>query len=112
MASTLGTLRQYLPELTAPPACRYPAVRCAQANIRERRTVEVSSGVEATAMAQATTDLAAAAASEFADLERLWYEMDWPPGSRIELIDGELVVSPTGSVWHSAAVEELQRLKR
>jgi hypothetical protein len=58
-------------------------------------------------MATAKTDLAAAAASEFADLERLWYEMDWPPGSRVELIGGELVVSPTGSVWHSAAVDEL-----
>ena len=58
-------------------------------------------------MATAKTDLAAAAASEFADLERLWYEMDWPPGSQVELIGGELVVSPTGSVWHSAAVNEL-----
>ena len=58
-------------------------------------------------MATAKADLAAVAASEFADLERLWYEMDWPPGSRVELIDGELVVSPTGSVWDSAAVDEL-----
>jgi Uma2 family endonuclease len=66
--------------------------------------VEVRGDVEATAMATAKADLAAVAASEFADLERLWYAVDWPPGSRVELIDGELVVSPTGSVWHSEAV--------
>jgi Uma2 family endonuclease len=47
---------------------------------------------------------AAAAASEFAELERLWYELEPPEGVRVELIDGELVVSPTGSVWHSGAV--------
>lgn len=58
-------------------------------------------------MAIPTSDFAAAAAGEFADLERIWYEMEWPPGSRVELIDGELVVSPTGSVSHSGAVSAL-----
>lgn len=58
-------------------------------------------------MATARSDLAAAAASEFADLERLWHVMDWPPGSRVELIDSELVVSPSGSVFHSGAVSAL-----
>jgi Uma2 family endonuclease len=58
-------------------------------------------------MAIPTADFAAAAASEFADLERIWYEMDWPPGSRVELINGELVVSPTGSVSHSGAISAL-----
>jgi Uma2 family endonuclease len=58
-------------------------------------------------MAIPTADFAAAAASEFADLERIWYQMDWPPGSRVELIDGELVVSPTGSVSHSGVVSAL-----
>jgi Uma2 family endonuclease len=58
-------------------------------------------------MAIPTADFAAAAASEFADLERIWYEMDWPPGSRVELINGELVVSPTGSVSHSGAISGL-----
>lgn len=58
-------------------------------------------------MAIPTADYAAAAASELADLERIWYEMEWPPGSRVELIDSELVVSPTGSVSHSGAVSAL-----
>jgi hypothetical protein len=68
--------------------------------------VEVSSDVEATAMAMPRTD-PAAAADAFAELERLWYELEVPPGIRAELIDGELVVSPTGSVRHSGAVDEL-----
>jgi Uma2 family endonuclease len=67
--------------------------------------LEVSSDVEATAMAMPGTD--SAAAEEFAELERLWYELEVPPGTRVELIDGELVVSPTGSVWHSEAVYSL-----
>jgi Uma2 family endonuclease len=58
-------------------------------------------------MAMPRTDQATVAASELAELERLWYELEPPPGTRVELIDGELVVSPTGSVWHSEAVYSL-----
>jgi Uma2 family endonuclease len=68
--------------------------------------VEVSGEIEAQAMAMPRTD-PAVAADGFAELERLWYELDVPKGVRAELIDGELVVSPTGSVWHSEAVDEL-----
>ena len=68
--------------------------------------MEVSSDVEAQAMAMPRTD-PAAAADGFAELERLWYELEPPEGVRIELIDGELVVSPTGSVWHSAVIDKL-----
>jgi Uma2 family endonuclease len=68
--------------------------------------LEVSSDVEATAMAMPRTD-PAAAADGFAELERLWYELEPPEGARVELIDGELIVSPTGSVWHSAAIDKL-----
>ena len=58
-------------------------------------------------MAIPATDYTTAAASEFVELERLWYELEPPPGTRVELIGGELVVSPTGSVWHSEAVYSL-----
>jgi Putative restriction endonuclease len=44
-------------------------------------------------MAIPTAETSAAAASEFAELERLWYELQPPEGVRVELIDGELVVS-------------------
>lgn len=56
-------------------------------------------------MAMPGTD--SAAAEEFAELERLWYEMEVPEGARLELIDGELVVSPTGSIGHSESVYSL-----
>lgn len=42
----------------------------------------------------------AAAASEFAELERLWQSFGERTDARIELIDGEIVVSPTPSVRH------------
>jgi Uma2 family endonuclease len=58
-------------------------------------------------MAIPAAETSAAAASEFAELERLWYELEPPEGVRVELIDGELVVSPTGSVSHSGAVSAL-----
>jgi Uma2 family endonuclease len=49
---------------------------------------------------------AASAEAELADLERVWQDMDIP-GHRIELIDGEIVVSPSASLWHSSAIDEL-----
>jgi hypothetical protein len=68
--------------------------------------VEVSGEVEAQAMVMAETN-EAAAASEFAELERLWQGFGERTDARIELIDGEIVVSPTPSVRHSAVVYEL-----
>jgi Uma2 family endonuclease len=50
--------------------------------------------------------LAAAAESELADLETVWETLDLP-GHRVELIDGQIVVSPTARVWHSAVVDVL-----
>jgi Uma2 family endonuclease len=47
-----------------------------------------------------------AGTSEFADLERLWQSLDLP-GHRVELIDGQIVVSPTASRAHSNIVAEL-----
>jgi Uma2 family endonuclease len=66
--------------------------------------VEVTGDVEAT-MATTRTGPADAEA-ELADLERLWQTLDLP-GHRIELIDGQIVVSPTASRGHSNIVTEL-----
>jgi Uma2 family endonuclease len=49
---------------------------------------------------------ASAAATELADLERTWQALDIP-GHRIELIDGEIVVSPSANRWHSRAIDRL-----
>jgi Uma2 family endonuclease len=49
-----------------------------------------------------------AAAPDWLDeLERVWQELQPPEGSRAELIDGEIIVSPSGSVRHSTAIDEL-----
>jgi hypothetical protein len=57
-------------------------------------------------MVMAETD-EAAAASELAELEQLWRRFGERTDARIELIDGEIVVSPTSSVRNSAAVYSL-----
>ena len=57
-------------------------------------------------MSMPRADLAAAAERELADLESVWRDLDLP-GHRVELIDGQIVVSPTASRWHSAAIDEL-----
>jgi Uma2 family endonuclease len=62
--------------------------------------------VEVQAMVMAET-YEAVAASELAELERLWQGFGERTDARIELIDGEIVVSPTSSVRNSAAVFEL-----
>jgi Uma2 family endonuclease len=80
-------------------------LRISPAKGRER-TVERRGEVEAQAMVMSSADLAAAAESELADLEELWQRLDLP-GHRVELIDGQIVVSPSGSVWHASAIEEL-----
>jgi Uma2 family endonuclease len=67
--------------------------------------VEVTSDVEA-AMATARTRPAFDAAW-YDQLERIWQELETPEGSRAELIDGEIIVSPSGSVRHAAAVYSL-----
>lgn len=50
---------------------------------------------------------AAAATSEHARLEQLWYDFQAPEGSRLELIDGELVMSPAPTAGHEQSVREL-----
>jgi Uma2 family endonuclease len=57
-------------------------------------------------MVTARTD-PAAAPDWLEDLERVWQELEPPEGSRAELIDGEIIVSPSGNVRHSTAVYSL-----
>jgi len=75
--------------------------------------VEVSVAVlantegKAQIMALPAGNLAAAAAGELAQLEQLWYEFEPPEGTRLELIDGELVMSPTPSLGHSQVIDAM-----
>lgn len=62
--------------------------------------------MEGAAVAVPRTGWAARARDELADLENLWQDLDIP-GHRVELIDGQLVVSPTASRWHSTVIDKL-----
>jgi Uma2 family endonuclease len=57
-------------------------------------------------MALPGADVAAdeAAESELERVEQLWYDLELPDGIRLELISGELVVTPTPAAGHSRAV--------
>jgi Uma2 family endonuclease len=58
-------------------------------------------------MAMPSADWAARVeATELADLERIWQTLDIP-GHRVELIEGQIVVSPSASRWHSRAIDRL-----
>jgi Uma2 family endonuclease len=57
-------------------------------------------------MATPEADWEASAKSELADLEEIWETLDIP-GRRVEIIDGQLVVSPSASRWHSSAIGKL-----
>ena len=57
-------------------------------------------------MAMPETGWAASAESYLASLEHIWGTLDIP-GHRVELIDGQLVVSPSASLSHSSAIDTL-----
>lgn len=57
-------------------------------------------------MAMSRAEWAASAEAELADLERMWQTLDIS-GRRVELIDGQIVVSPTACRWHSLAIHRL-----
>ncbi|MGV9879490.1 Uma2 family endonuclease [Streptomyces sp. NPDC003006] len=43
------------------------------------------------------------------DLLRLWEEMEWPEGSKVEIIDGVVTVSPSPANQHNVMAEKVQR---
>ncbi|WP_069770859.1 Uma2 family endonuclease [Streptomyces sp. LUP30] len=43
------------------------------------------------------------------DLVRFWEEMDWPEGSKVEIIEGIVTVSPAPAYRHNVIAERIQR---
>ncbi len=43
------------------------------------------------------------------DLVRFWEEMDWPEGSKVEIIEGIITVSPAPGLPHNDITERIQR---
>lgn len=43
------------------------------------------------------------------DLVRFWEEMDWPEGSKVEIIEGIITVSPVPAPRHNVIGERIQR---
>lgn len=43
------------------------------------------------------------------DLVRFWEEMEWPEGSKVEIIEGIITVSPAPALPHNVIAERIQR---
>ncbi|GAA4998396.1 MULTISPECIES: Uma2 family endonuclease [Streptomyces] len=43
------------------------------------------------------------------DLVRFWEEMDWPEGSKVEIIEGIITVSPAPGLPHNDITDRIQR---
>lgn len=43
------------------------------------------------------------------DLVRFWEEMEWPEGSKVEIIEGIITVSPAPALRHNIIAERIQR---
>ncbi|MEU6597094.1 Uma2 family endonuclease [Streptomyces flaveolus] len=43
------------------------------------------------------------------DLVRYWEEMEWPEGSKVEIIEGIITVSPAPAFRHNVIAERIQR---
>ncbi|MFF3909050.1 Uma2 family endonuclease [Streptomyces sp. NPDC001848] len=43
------------------------------------------------------------------DLVRFWEEMEWPEGSKVEIIEGIITVSPAPAYRHNLIAERIQR---
>jgi len=43
------------------------------------------------------------------DLVRFWEDMEWPEGSKVEIIEGVITVSPAPAYRHHVIAERIQR---
>lgn len=43
------------------------------------------------------------------ELVRFWEEMEWPEGSKVEIIEGIITVSPTPAYRHNVIADRIQR---
>ncbi|MFG2891855.1 Uma2 family endonuclease [Streptomyces sp. NPDC048248] len=50
-----------------------------------------------------------APAQHWEELVRFWEESDWPEGSKVEIIDGTIVVTPPPAATHNRIAEQVQR---
>ncbi|MFF8598488.1 Uma2 family endonuclease [Streptomyces sp. NPDC015232] len=53
--------------------------------------------------------LAAEAGQGWDDVVRLWHEMDWPEGCKVEIIEGIITVAPSPANQHNSIAERIQR---
>ncbi|MFD0371899.1 Uma2 family endonuclease [Streptomyces sp. NPDC127114] len=53
--------------------------------------------------------LAAEAGQGWDDVVRLWHEMDWPEGCKVEIIEGIITVAPSPANQHNSIAEMIQR---
>ncbi|MFE5936527.1 Uma2 family endonuclease [Streptomyces sp. NPDC056470] len=53
--------------------------------------------------------LAAEPGQGWDDLVRLWHEMDWPEGCKVEIIEGIITVAPSPANQHNGIANKLQR---
>ncbi|MFD5767144.1 Uma2 family endonuclease [Streptomyces sp. NPDC127049] len=53
--------------------------------------------------------LAVEAGQGWDDVVRLWHEMDWPEGCKVEIIEGIITVAPSPANQHNSIAEEIQR---
>ncbi|MFE5796780.1 Uma2 family endonuclease [Streptomyces sp. NPDC056503] len=52
--------------------------------------------------------LAVEAGQGWDDVVRLWHEMDWPEGCKVEIIEGIITVAPSPANQHNSIAEEIQ----
>ncbi|MFG3346690.1 Uma2 family endonuclease [Streptomyces sp. NPDC048018] len=53
--------------------------------------------------------LAVEAGQGWDDVVRLWHEMEWPEGCKVEIIEGIITVAPSPANQHNSIAERIQR---